>query len=190
MTGEEEEYTIHQVRGKLFSLQGNSWKERGTGVLKLNVKQEDGTGARLGIYLFFRSLCAFAFSLNFCLLQLCEKMRFIPCCWTSHCSLECVVLWLRILDIWGSLRLKTVSWRRIIWRLVFRLVLLWWFKYCFSRWLTRKSPKICWKKSMPTSPPHNNEMTIFAFFFFPLFYANLQLVVQSNLSPARSLAVA
>lgn len=48
MTGEEDEETIHQVRGKLFSLQGNSWKERGTGVCKLNVKQEDGTGARLG----------------------------------------------------------------------------------------------------------------------------------------------
>jgi len=61
MTGEEEEYTIHQVRGKLFSLQGNSWKERGTGVLKLNVKQEDGTGARLGIYLFFSLLMRVCF---------------------------------------------------------------------------------------------------------------------------------
>ena len=61
MTGEEEEYTIHQVRGKLFSLQGNSWKERGTGVLKLNVKQEDGTGARLCIYLFFSLLMRVCF---------------------------------------------------------------------------------------------------------------------------------
>ena len=50
VTGEEEEETIHQVRGKLFSLVGgNTWKERGTGLLKLNVKRDDGTGARLGI---------------------------------------------------------------------------------------------------------------------------------------------
>ncbi|EDR13928.1 uncharacterized protein LACBIDRAFT_305140 [Laccaria bicolor S238N-H82] len=48
VTGEEEEETIHQVRGKLFSLVGgNTWKERGTGLLKLNVKRDDGTGARL-----------------------------------------------------------------------------------------------------------------------------------------------
>ncbi|KAH9479236.1 Brefeldin A resistance protein [Psilocybe cubensis] len=47
MTGEEEEETLHQVRGKLFSLHENSWKERGTGLLKLNVKVVDGTGARL-----------------------------------------------------------------------------------------------------------------------------------------------
>lgn len=52
-TGEEDEETIHQVRGKLFSLQGSSWKERGTGVLKLNVKQEDGMGARLGKFTVF-----------------------------------------------------------------------------------------------------------------------------------------
>ncbi|KAF8202406.1 hypothetical protein BJ912DRAFT_944731 [Pholiota molesta] len=47
MTGEEEEETLHQVRGKLFSLDENAWKERGTGLLKLNVKIDDGTGARL-----------------------------------------------------------------------------------------------------------------------------------------------
>ncbi|CAA7265139.1 unnamed protein product [Cyclocybe aegerita] len=47
MTGEEDEETLHQVRGKLFSLHGNQWKERGTGLLKLNVRVEDGTGARL-----------------------------------------------------------------------------------------------------------------------------------------------
>jgi Ran-binding protein 3 len=46
-TGEEDEETIHQVRGKLFALQGNQWKEKGTGTLKLNVKQSDGSGARL-----------------------------------------------------------------------------------------------------------------------------------------------
>lgn len=49
-TGEEEEDTIHQVRGKLFSLaDGTLWKERGTGTLKLNVRRSDGNGARLGI---------------------------------------------------------------------------------------------------------------------------------------------
>ncbi|KAG6879944.1 hypothetical protein C0992_009302 [Termitomyces sp. T32_za158] len=48
LTGEEDEQTIHQVRGKLFSLvDGNQWKERGTGLLKLNVKRSDGSGARL-----------------------------------------------------------------------------------------------------------------------------------------------
>ncbi|KAF9474818.1 hypothetical protein BDN70DRAFT_884420 [Pholiota conissans] len=46
-TGEEDEETIHQVRGKLFSLDENAWKERGTGLLRLNVKIDDGTGARL-----------------------------------------------------------------------------------------------------------------------------------------------
>lgn len=48
-TGEEEEDTIHQVRGKLFSLADSTqWKERGTGTLKLNVRRSDGNGARLG----------------------------------------------------------------------------------------------------------------------------------------------
>lgn len=49
-TGEEDDETIHQVRGKLFSLHGSTWKERGTGLLKLNVKVEDGTGARLRMF--------------------------------------------------------------------------------------------------------------------------------------------
>ncbi|KAJ6519017.1 hypothetical protein C8R45DRAFT_950025 [Mycena sanguinolenta] len=48
LTGEEDEETVHQVRGKLFSLvDGNQWKERGTGTLKLNVRRSDGSGARL-----------------------------------------------------------------------------------------------------------------------------------------------
>ncbi|KAJ7300877.1 hypothetical protein DFH08DRAFT_907770 [Mycena albidolilacea] len=48
MTGEEEEETLHQVRGKLFSLvDGTQWKERGTGTIKLNVRRSDGGGARL-----------------------------------------------------------------------------------------------------------------------------------------------
>ncbi|KAK7056491.1 hypothetical protein VNI00_003047 [Paramarasmius palmivorus] len=46
-TGEEEEETIHQVRGKLFYLAEGAWKERGTGLLKLNVRASDGGGARL-----------------------------------------------------------------------------------------------------------------------------------------------
>jgi Ran-binding protein 3 len=49
-TGEEDEDTIYSVRGKLFSLDDNSWKEKGTGLLKLNVKREDGAGARLGMF--------------------------------------------------------------------------------------------------------------------------------------------
>jgi Ran-binding protein 3 len=52
-TGEEEEETLHQVRGKLYSLvDGTQWKERGTGTLKLNVRRADGGGARLGVSLF------------------------------------------------------------------------------------------------------------------------------------------
>ena len=48
-TGEEDEETVFQVRGKLYALSDqNHWKERGTGLLKLNVKQTDGSGARLG----------------------------------------------------------------------------------------------------------------------------------------------
>ncbi|KAF7356426.1 Brefeldin A resistance protein [Mycena venus] len=47
MTGEEDEETLHQVRGKLFSLDVAQWKERGTGTLKLNVRRSDGGGARL-----------------------------------------------------------------------------------------------------------------------------------------------
>jgi Ran-binding protein 3 len=47
-TGEEDEETLHQVRGKLFSLSPeNQWKERGTGTLKLNVQRSDGTRPRL-----------------------------------------------------------------------------------------------------------------------------------------------
>ncbi|EJD07511.1 uncharacterized protein FOMMEDRAFT_130679 [Fomitiporia mediterranea MF3/22] len=47
-TGEEEEDTIFQVRGKLYALsEQNAWKERGTGLLKLNVRKSDGCNARL-----------------------------------------------------------------------------------------------------------------------------------------------
>jgi Ran-binding protein 3 len=47
-TGEEDERTAYHVRAKLYVLHdGNSWKERGTGVLKLNVRAADGGGARL-----------------------------------------------------------------------------------------------------------------------------------------------
>ncbi|KAF9648657.1 hypothetical protein BDM02DRAFT_3186979 [Thelephora ganbajun] len=48
VTGEEEEETAYQVRGKLFALsEQNQWSERGTGLLKLNVRRTDGGGARL-----------------------------------------------------------------------------------------------------------------------------------------------
>lgn len=48
MTGEEEDETVYQVRGKLYVLHSkNQWKERGTGNLKLNVRHVDGYGARL-----------------------------------------------------------------------------------------------------------------------------------------------
>jgi hypothetical protein len=48
VTGEEDEETIHHVRAKLYTLcSQNQWKERGTGLLKLNVRRSDGGGARL-----------------------------------------------------------------------------------------------------------------------------------------------
>ena len=50
MTGEEDEETVFQARGKLFSLSSqNQWKERGTGNFKLNVRRVDSGGARLGV---------------------------------------------------------------------------------------------------------------------------------------------
>lgn len=53
-TGEEEEETLFQVRAKLYGLsEHNQWKERGTGLLKINVRREDCTGARLGSSLLF-----------------------------------------------------------------------------------------------------------------------------------------
>ncbi|KAF8555657.1 hypothetical protein OG21DRAFT_1521612 [Imleria badia] len=48
ITGEEEEETLLQIRGKLYALcPQNQWKERGSGLLKLNVRRADGSGARL-----------------------------------------------------------------------------------------------------------------------------------------------
>jgi Ran-binding protein 3 len=49
-TGEEDEETLYHVRSKLFTLDStnNSWAERGKGVLRLNVRRDDGAGARLG----------------------------------------------------------------------------------------------------------------------------------------------
>jgi hypothetical protein len=49
LTGEEEDETIHSVRGKLFMLsEQNQWKERGSGLLRLNRRRVDRGGARLG----------------------------------------------------------------------------------------------------------------------------------------------
>ena len=49
LTGEEEDETIHSVRGKLFVLsEQNQWKERGTGLLRLNRRKADRGGARIG----------------------------------------------------------------------------------------------------------------------------------------------
>jgi len=48
LTGEEEDETIHSVRGKLYMLsEQNQWKERGTGLLRLNRRRDDRSGARL-----------------------------------------------------------------------------------------------------------------------------------------------
>lgn len=47
-TGEEEEETVYQTRVKLYAMEGNAWKERGVGALKLNKRRDGGAGARLG----------------------------------------------------------------------------------------------------------------------------------------------
>lgn len=39
---------MYQTRVKLYAMEGNAWKERGVGALKLNKKRADGTHARLG----------------------------------------------------------------------------------------------------------------------------------------------
>ena len=60
-TGEEEEDTVYQVRGKLFALsEANQWKERGTGMLRLNVRSEDGGGARLSMFFLLLPSCSCA----------------------------------------------------------------------------------------------------------------------------------
>ncbi|WVQ79819.1 hypothetical protein IAT38_001919 [Cryptococcus sp. DSM 104549] len=41
-TGEEDEETVFQVRAKLFISEKGMWKERGVGLLKLNVRASDG----------------------------------------------------------------------------------------------------------------------------------------------------
>ncbi|WVQ75840.1 hypothetical protein IAR50_005473 [Cryptococcus sp. DSM 104548] len=45
-TGEEDEDTVFQVRAKLF-VNEKGWKERGIGLLRVNVRRDDGGGARL-----------------------------------------------------------------------------------------------------------------------------------------------
>lgn len=51
LTGEEDEYTQYQIpRAKLFILEGNDWKERGVGQLRLNTRStgsDDKISARL-----------------------------------------------------------------------------------------------------------------------------------------------
>ncbi|WWD07404.1 hypothetical protein V865_005502 [Kwoniella europaea PYCC6329] len=47
-TGEEEEETVFQTRAKLYiNDRKTGWKERGVGILRLNVNRSDGSGARL-----------------------------------------------------------------------------------------------------------------------------------------------
>ncbi|WVR04829.1 hypothetical protein IAU60_001841 [Kwoniella sp. DSM 27419] len=46
-TGEEDEETVSQTRSKLYVSENGAWKERGVGLLKLNVRRKDRGGARL-----------------------------------------------------------------------------------------------------------------------------------------------
>ncbi|KAL1693547.1 hypothetical protein GGG16DRAFT_48929 [Schizophyllum commune] len=47
MTGEEDEDVVFAGRGKLFFMDGDAYKERGTGIMKINVKREDRKNARI-----------------------------------------------------------------------------------------------------------------------------------------------
>ena len=72
-TGEEQEDTIFQVRGKLYALsEQNAWKERGTGLLKLNVRKSDGGGARLGTGLLASRFDIFTALINECVPWFCS----------------------------------------------------------------------------------------------------------------------
>ncbi|KAG2186686.1 hypothetical protein INT44_002912 [Umbelopsis vinacea] len=46
-TGEEDEYTVHTIKAKLLVMDGSSdsWKERGTGTLRINTKKTHGNSA-------------------------------------------------------------------------------------------------------------------------------------------------
>ncbi|KAH7335505.1 hypothetical protein B0J17DRAFT_78589 [Rhizoctonia solani] len=47
-TGEEEDFTVFQTRAKLYTQDEEfAYKERGTGLLKVNVRRSDGEGARI-----------------------------------------------------------------------------------------------------------------------------------------------
>lgn len=56
-TGEEDEQIVHQVRVKLYVMEGDTWKERGTGSLHLNIPADGSPGARLGEWQY--KYCAF-----------------------------------------------------------------------------------------------------------------------------------
>ncbi|KZT07226.1 uncharacterized protein LAESUDRAFT_725127 [Laetiporus sulphureus 93-53] len=47
ITGEEDEETIYQCRAKLYALNDENWAERGTGQVRINVRRDDPTKARL-----------------------------------------------------------------------------------------------------------------------------------------------
>lgn len=49
-TGEEDDLTVFQTRAKLYTQDESfAYKERGTGLLKVNVRRSDGEGARIGM---------------------------------------------------------------------------------------------------------------------------------------------
>lgn len=75
-TGEENEDTRHQVRARLYQLDDRgSYKERGTGILKINVRKNDGSTARIGEPMC--NLLSSHSSLFNLPLQLCELMECI-----------------------------------------------------------------------------------------------------------------
>ncbi|KAF8324335.1 uncharacterized protein EI90DRAFT_3130031 [Cantharellus anzutake] len=89
-TGEEDEETLQQTRAKLYTMDArDTYKERGTGTLKVNVRKSDGRGARIimraeGVFrlllnasLFAGMPCAIGQDPKFIKLSILEDGRFV-----------------------------------------------------------------------------------------------------------------
>lgn len=149
LTGEEEEETLHQVRGKLFSLDDSQWKERGTGLLKLNVRQVDGTNARLGMFHLAQSFFP-RLSIDLLVMRkdavytLLLNITLFP---GMRCSLSQDPRYLRFSAIENGVT-TTYNLKVRVFPCFLKNSAL---TTSFARCLTRKLHPIFWKKSMPIS---------------------------------------
>ncbi|KAI8979249.1 hypothetical protein BDF20DRAFT_912873 [Mycotypha africana] len=67
-TGEEDEDTIYQVKGKLFILQDSAWKERGVGTFRINLREDEQSG-KVQTRLVMRTESVFRVILNLLLFE-------------------------------------------------------------------------------------------------------------------------